>query len=261
MRINKEELKNIKAFQEEKDKFYLLLLIATASDPLFYSDLETYVIGRSEKPYPTWIWTKDNLPLDKLELLKNDLDNFIEEGQTKLTCKKELYDYLAIEYQTEDYFEMGYLSCKEAIKPLKGKGIFVKPNYADKVTLAEYWRRNCKETKENPNITQQEALETAESWIEDKNFYVLKDSSGEIVCMAGFSILEDLAKITHVYTPIEERKKGYCQYLIYSLAKKLLEDGYKPLLYTDYHYIASNIAYKKVGFQDEGILINFKINK
>ena len=79
--------------------------------------------------------------------------------------------------------------------------------------------------------------------------------------MAGYSTVGDSAKITHVFTPQEERNKGFCQYLIYSLSKKLLDEGYKPLLYTDYSYASSNRAYQNVGFIDEGILINFSIKK
>ena len=108
-------------------------------------------------------------------------------------------------------------------------------------------------------MTQIEAFEEVESWLEEKQFYVLKDTTGEVVSMAGYTTNGKRAKVTHVFTPKEERGKGYCQYLVYSLTKKLLEEGYTPLLYTDYNYKASNEAYKKVGYEDEGILINFKI--
>ena len=33
------------------------------------------------------------------------------------------------------------------------------------------------------------------------------------------------------------------------------------MLYTDYNYPASNRAYKEVGFEDKGLLINYKIIK
>ena len=135
MKITKEQLNDVKDFQEEKDKFYLLSVIADSDNPLLYSDLDTYIIGRSDEGYPTWIWTKDNFT--NLEQLKEDLNEYLLEGENKITCKKELYDLLKEEYELADYFEMGYLSCEEAINPQKGKGIFVRPNYADKVTLAE----------------------------------------------------------------------------------------------------------------------------
>lgn len=260
MKIKGEDLENVKNFEKEKDKFYMLLAIADSEKPLLYSDGESYIIGRSELGYPTWIWTKENITPEQLLRLEEELEYFLEEGENKFTAKKELFQLLDKEYETSDYFEMGYLSCKEPLNPLKGKGIFVRPNYADKVTLAEFWRANAKELYQKV-IPQNEALEEVELWIEGKKFYVLKDSKGEVVSMAGYSTIGDRAKISHVFTPKEERGKGYCKNLIYCLSKKLKEEGYKPLLYTDYHYKASNEAYKKVGFEDEGILINFKISK
>ena len=260
MKIKKDDLLKIKSFQEEKDKFYIISLISTGDNPLIISDMDNYVIARSDIGLPTWIWTKDNLSIDKKEELKEQIKLFLEKGENKFTSKKEIYNLLKKEYDTYDELEMGFLSCEETIKPLKGKAIFVRPNYSDKVTLAEYWRKNNKELFKK-EISQNEALEEIEDWLDNKRFYVLKDSSGEIVSMAGFGIVDNLAKITHVYTPKEERRKGYCQYLIYSLATKLLEDGYKPVLYTDYSYEASNKAYKKVGFKDQGTLINFSIKR
>ena len=40
-----------------------------------------------------------------------------------------------------------------------------------------------------------------------------------------------------------------------------LDDGLKPLLYTDYSYIASNKAYINAGYEDKGILINFSCSR
>lgn len=260
MRIKPEQLKEIELFNQDREKFYVLSLIATGEDPLMVSDLENYVIARSDVGFPTWIWTKDNLPKEKLEEVEQQLEQYFESGENKFTSKKEVYDYLKKKYELQNELEMGFLLCKETTKPEKGKGIFVKPDYSDKVTLAEYWRDNVKEMYKK-QITQWEALEEIESWLEEKKFYVLKDSMGEIVSMAGYGLVDNLAKITHVYTPKEERRKGYCQYLIYSLSKKLLEEGYTPILYTDYQYEASNRAYQKVGFKDVGTLMNFSIEK
>ena len=260
MRITKEELKKVPLFQEERDKFYIISLIAKDESSLLVSDLENYVLARSAPGYPTWIWTAEDLSREKEKEIISELAKFFEKGENRFTSKKAIYNLLKREYETTDELEMGFLSCEESIKPLKGKGIFVKPDYSDKVTLAEYWRKNVKELY-NKTVTQWEALEEIENWLEEKKFYVLKDATGEIVCMAGYSIVDDLAKITHVYTPKEERRKGYCQYLIYSLSKKLLEEGYTPVLYTDYKYEASNRAYRKVGFIDKGTLMNYKIQK
>ena len=57
------------------------------------------------------------------------------------------------------------------------------------------------------------------------------------------------------------RKKFLCLATIHDLTERLLTDGLKPLLYTDYNYPASNRAYINAGYEDKGILINFSCSK
>lgn len=259
MKISPKEVEKIQGFLKEKELFYILGKISKSKESNLYSDLNNYLIGQSEANLPIWIWTVDNLSKDKLIELKNDLNKLLVSGTNKITSKKKIYDSLNKEYELDDYFEMAYLSCNEAIKPGTINEIFVRPNYSDVITLANYWIENEKEM-DKIDISMNDAIEEAQSWIDSKNFYVLKDSRGKIVCMAGYSTLDNIAKITHVYTPKEERGKGYCKNLIYSLTKKLLEEDYIPILYTDFNYPASNKAYKGVGFEDKGLLINYKIH-
>ena len=258
MKISSDQALKVKGFIKEKDLFSLLLSISKYEKSALYSDFNSYLIGQSSSKYQTWIWSLDKLDKEQYLKLKEDLNKHLKKGENKFTCKKELYELLSKDYKTSDYFEMGFLVCKDLIKPDTKKEIFVKINYTDKVSIAEYFRDFEKEVN-HKNISQKEALEEAEHLIDDDTYYVLKDSSGDILCMAGYSLDDDLAKISHVFTPIEYRRKGYCQRIIYEITKKLLDDGYKPILYTDLNYAASNKAYKKVGYEDKGFLINFTI--
>ena len=248
---------NIENYQKEKYLFYILEKIIKDKNSTIYSDNNSYIIGQTNKDLPIWIWT-DNL--NNITNLKNDLDKLLVNPENKITSKKELYELLKNEYEITDYFEMGYLFLEKLVKPLNKKGIFVRPNYSDVTTLAEYFIANEKEM-DNIDIDINSAIEEVNAWIKSKEFYVLKDNKGKIVSMAGYSILDNFAKITHVYTPVDERNKGYGKNLIYNLSKKLLEEGYQPVLYTDYNYKPSNKAYKEVGFEDKGLLINYKIKK
>jgi predicted GNAT family acetyltransferase len=73
--------------------------------------------------------------------------------------------------------------------------------------------------------------------------------------------MDNQVKLSHVYTPIDERSKGYASNLIYTLTNELLEKELIPLLYTDYNYKPSNKAYINAGYEDTGILINFTCSK
>ena len=79
--------------------------------------------------------------------------------------------------------------------------------------------------------------------------------------MANYDEVDGQAKLSHVYTPINERGKGYASNLVYSITNGLLKRGLVPLLYTDYNYIHSNKAYINAEYEDTGILINFSCSK
>ena len=258
MKIKSEDLSKVKAFTKEKDIFYVISLIAK-EDSILYSDLKTYIIAQSDMSYPIWIYTIDNFPKEKIKELKSELDMILKDKMNTLTSRREIYELLENEYQISDYFEMGVMTCTKVIKPAKGEGQLLKADSTDKITLCEYWRGNMKELN-NQKISQQEALLEVENWLEEENIYVLKNNK-DIVSMAMYNTSGEYAKISHVYTPKEERGKGYCQYLMYSLGKSLIEEGYKLVLYTDNKYLSSNIAYEKVGFQKKGILIKYKVQK
>ena len=247
-------------YEQEKGKFYLLGLICKSENSLICTDNETYLMGRSNLGLPTWIWSKDNIDDDSFRNLKEDIKKYIVEKENKFTCKKELYEKLSQFFETDNCFEMGYLECKELKEIENKKGLFDKADYSDKTVLARFWQDNYREI-EHESIDYTEALETVNNWIEEGNFYVLRDGTGKAVSMASYSTLDEYAKITHVYTDPKERGKHYCTSLIYYLTKELIEKGFKPILYTDFHYESSNKAYKKVGFVDEGILINFIIKR
>jgi len=83
----------------------------------------------------------------------------------------------------------------------------------------------------------------------EKGYYVL-EKDGKIVSQATFA--RNLLKgkcISGVYTPKEERGKGYAYTLVYTLSKKCLDEGAEYcVLYTDANYPISNHIYEKIGY-------------
>lgn len=253
-------------FQKDKYKFNLILQNLPSPDLELYSDEENYVICRGNKNWPTWIWTKDNFDKNKISEIENLIQMYLtDNAKDKFTCKKELYDLLVernFKYlNLDDYFELGFLICNKTIKPRECDGIVTHPKESDKDVLVKYWFDDCEEMNGVDPITMEQAIERVENSLESNKFYIIRNSSGKVVCMAIYKLIENQAKITHVYTPIEERRKGYAQNLIYHMTNDILAKGYVPLLYTDYNYIPSNKAYIKVGYEDTGILINFSCSK
>lgn len=255
-------------FQKDKYKFSLIFQMLESETALFMSDEVSYIIGRGTLGYPTWIWTKDGISLDKVDEIKELLKLYLTDNEKdKFTCKKELYDYFIkdnLEFlNKEDYFEMGFLDCVNPKKPRDTDGKIDKISENEIGLIAEYWYNSCMEMQDidlDP-ITMKEALEDAKKMYNSGNLYVWRNDSGKIVCMASYRVSSGQAKINHVYTPVEECGCAYAANLIYEMTKMILDNGLVSLLYTDYNYVASNKAYINAGYEDKGILINFTCSK
>lgn len=207
---------------------------------------------------------KDNLNPQLILEIESVIDRYLTDNESdKFTCKKELYELLKndnYEHLNEDYFEMGFLICTQPKKPRECEGNIDKPNENDKNILTEYWFNDSLEMNGVDPITRGQAEKDVEEFLNSDYFYVWR-KNGKIVCMASYGVVDNQAKISHVYTPAEERKKGYAANLIYEMTNDLLSRGLVPLLYTDYNYIPSNRAYINAGYEDKGILINFSCSK
>lgn len=253
-------------FQKDKYKFNLILKNLSSKELELYSDENNYIICRGSKTCRTWIWTKDNFDKDVVLEIEKLIELYLTDNvKDKFTCKKELYDLLverSFEYlNLDDYFEMGFLMCYQVKKLKNYDGILDRPGKNDREVLVKYWFDDSHEMNIVNPITMDQARLDVEEFLSSDQFYVLRDSNGKIVCMAGYSLVENQAKISHVYTPVSERRKGYATNLIYLITKDILKKGYVPLLYTDYNYVPSNRAYINAGYEDKGILINFSCSK
>jgi predicted GNAT family acetyltransferase len=253
-------------FIKDKYIFYIILRNLDSETLELYSDEENYIICRGAKYLPTWIWTKDEFDKNKINEIESLVKMYLtEEQKNKFTCKKELYNLLVerrnVKVNSEDYFEMGFLICNKTKEPKNCDGRIYIPTMNDLETLTQYFYEANNEMDGVENITMEVARNKAIENIESGNFYALKNCCDKIVCMAGYNVVENQAKIGAVFTPKEERKKGYAANLIYHMTNDLLKKGYVPLLYTDYNYIPSNKAYINAGYEDTGILINFSCSK
>ena len=253
-------------FQKDKYKFNLIFKNLTSPDLELYSDEKNYMLCRGSKNLPTWIWTSDGFDKSKIGEIEELIKIYLTDNERdKFTCKKELYDLLVERkfdnLNTDDYFEMGFLICYHTKVPKICDGVLSKPTESDSKILAKYWYDDNMEMNSATPITMEQSKKDVETFVSDDKFYVLRNAENKIVCMASYRITEEQAKINHVYTPTEERKKGYAANLIYLMTNEILKRGLVPLLYTDYNYIPSNKAYINAGYEDKGILINFSCSK
>ena len=251
-------------FQKDKYKFFLILQNLSSEELELYSDEENYVLCRGNTKYPTWIWTKDNIDISLLPEIEEAIQLYRLDIDTRFTCKKELYDLLKndnFDALGDYYFQMGYLTCSQAVKPKNTDGYIDKATEQDRDILINFICKETKEISDVKDLNLEEATKDFEKRLSGGNYYVWKNKNDEIVASAFYRLLDGNAKVAGVYTKNSERGKGYAANLIYELTNKLLLEGYHVSLYTDYNYIPSNKAYKNAGYVDEDILINFSCLK
>lgn len=118
----------------------------------------------------------------------------------------------------------------------------------DKDTLIKYIQDFMKEAL-NEECDYDKAEEKFNKYFE-KGYYVL-EKDNKIVCQANISRIMKYGKcVSSVYTPKEERGKGYAYNLIYRISRDLINIGDKYcVLYTDDSNPISNHVYEKIGYK------------
>lgn len=249
---------------EEQSSFALLHQIVKGDNPYIVTDNENYFLARTKEGYPTWVWTSNNINEEKIKEVKSVMESFLTDNEKDaFTCKKSFYHILKADnfkVLNSDYYEMGSYYCPSTVEPRKSDGKVRLATSDDIDTLAKYNMWDLKEI-ENIDITYEESYKSIVDLVDKKIFYVWVDDNDKIVCTAVLKTNDKFARINHVYTPVESRCKGYAKNLIYVLTQKAIDEGFTPVLYTDYNYPASNKAYKAVGYIDTGVLINFSCSK
>lgn len=253
-----------KEYLDEKNKFFFLDEFKDLETTKFLTDNETYAMSKTGTDCPTWVWTKSGLTDEEYELVASKLYDFLEKGESRFTSKKEFYNYLVrVKHELlvdNKTFLLGFLQLDYLTKPKKCEGSFRKATLDDVELLVKYFFDLSKEEGNNVG-TYDSVKQKVVKFVNDNLTYLWVDNSGKVVSQAEYKLYGNRAKLAGVYTPPEERRKGYCLNTVYELSKLLLEKDYEVFLYTDYTYPNSNEAYKKLGYQDEGYLVNYNLKR
>lgn len=95
-----------------------------------------------------------------------------------------------------------------------------------------------------------EALERAGDMIENESYVYFWQVNGEPVSMArGARRTENGITVNFVYTPLNQREKGYASSVVAELSRLLLKDYSFCTLYTDLDNPTSNKIYKEIGYK------------
>ncbi|PEX90665.1 GNAT family N-acetyltransferase [Bacillus cereus] len=158
--------------------------------------------------------------------------------------------------KTNVVMEQGVYELKQVKKKWNGDGIFREVS-SDELPLIEQWiYRFCEDVK--LPTTEEEAKQTAHTLLTNHRLFGL-EVDGKLVSVAAKTRpTKNNITVNFVYTPKEERKKGFASICVAALSQYLLDEGYKTTtLYTDLANPTSNKIYQEIGYEQimESVLI------
>jgi len=262
--LNTTELLNSKPFIENEVQFNLIHRIADDKNALILtSEDKNVIVARSNPKLPMWIWIDNKVNLDKIDSFLNEIDSklSLEDKFDIVTTPKigKLFTY-KIDCTYKIFMELNSFECKKTIKPNKLNGIMDKPSLYDIEIIANYNKGFYKESL-NQNVEYEQLLESAKRQVETNNLYCLKVNS-KIVSIANIAHKSlRYARVNNVYTPPNQRSRGYASELMYYLCEIIIENGLTPNLYTDISNKTSNKVYRNIGFKECGKVTHYIINR
>ncbi|MBG9579564.1 acetyltransferase [Bacillus thuringiensis] len=152
--------------------------------------------------------------------------------------------------------EQGVYALQQVKKKWTEEEIFREIN-SDELPVIEKWiYQFCEDV--NLPTTKEEAEQTAHTLITNHRLFGL-EIDGKLVSVAAKTRpTKNNITINFVYTPKEERKKGYASNCVAALSQRMLDEGYKTTtLYTDLANPTSNKIYQEIGYEQiaESLLI------
>jgi hypothetical protein len=139
------------------------------------------------------------------------------------------------------------LQMARVIPPPPCAGMFRAAVESDIPLVAEWL--HCFRRDVRLSCTPEEAHEEATTRVTSRSFYLWED--GSVVSMAAKTrpLLSTIA-VNAVYTPPENRRRGYASSCVAALSQLLLDSGHKYCsLYTDLENPTSNHIYRAIGYE------------
>lgn len=144
--------------------------------------------------------------------------------------------------------------CPEPTAPSGVPGGLRKAEPSDARAVAAYMAGFSQDTR-GAAADADSQLQAAEAFIAAGGLY-LWIADGEPVSMGNIAHRSPRhARINAVYTPPPCRKRGYASALVASLSAIAREEGLTPMLYADVDNPDANGAYRKIGYEERGRVV------
>lgn len=216
---------------------------------------QTELIMLLRKPWRLLMYSPTNNKSEKLYRFAAEELYKIDPTLEGINTEKEISQIFAKEFckiagkEPKVRFEMRILvleKLKEA--KLRDDVVFRKATMEDKDTLIKY-RRMFSEEALHETVSEEDLEKKFERHF-SMGYYLL-EKDGKIVATASSNRhLTKGKSIGNVFTPVEERGKGYAYNLVYKISKEFLDSGLEYcVLFTDDSNPISNHVYEKIGYE------------
>lgn len=122
--------------------------------------------------------------------------------------------------------------------------------------LAEVWVR---EFQAETHGTQGDPVRNVNTWIAHGQLWLWEN--GDVVSMAvARKPVVGVVRISGVYTPPDERRRGYAAACVHGMTKHLVDAGFRCILYTDLANPTSNSIYRRIGYRAISEAIRYRFD-
>jgi predicted GNAT family acetyltransferase len=228
-------------------------------------DDEHFILAAVQTPPHNLVLSKASQPdIEKLaEMLANnnfrfpgivgpsDVASIFSNKWTQLTGQK------SVEYMDQIIYVL-----KKALLPPPVEGELRPAKAGEAETVAKWMAAFSKDTlPKAEQISGDDAKAKAGEIIKTGRLFVWS-VKGKPVSQAIVSGTDNVARISMVYTPVEERGHGYASATVAHLSQKQLDEGKKLCcLYADARNPVSNSIYRKIGYEFVGRSSLFVLDK
>jgi predicted GNAT family acetyltransferase len=93
-----------------------------------------------------------------------------------------------------------------------------------------------------------ESAALVDQWLPAGHVWIWDDSQPVSMAVTRQQV-EGVVRVGGVYTPSDKRNRGYAGACVAGLSKRIRENGYRPILYTDLGNPTSNSIYRRIGYR------------
>ncbi len=244
--------------------FNLIHRIVEDENAFVIQSTDKNLIAAQNEGRQMWIWINPNMNDNYVNKSVCELYEILKDRQVpSISGYKKYIQKLADKFlinKSNDYqidMEMIAYYCPKVIPTYKNHGKMIISNINHVDIIAKFTKGFIKDSF-GIDVSVKCQLEGAKRSVSSGNTYLL-ELNNKIVSMANIAHKSKRhGRINNVYTPDEERNKGYASTLVANLSQKLLNEKFTPMLYADDSNIISNKVYTNIGYIETGKICNIK---